>query len=142
MSDQRVEGWPTLGGVNARNGRRIAGVGAQAVDGLGREGDQPACGEDFRCGGDALRIGFENSGHGVESLWNGGEMTVLPVVNIRLFRNRIARQPVKDALLSGPGAACPRFTSFEREGTRASFVDIRNKPYASEWPRDPHNLAR
>ena len=42
MRDQRVEGRPALGGVEPGDGLAIAGIGAEAVDGLGRKRDQPA----------------------------------------------------------------------------------------------------
>ena len=42
MGDQRIERRPALGLVEPRNRRRIGGIGAEAVDGLGRERDQPA----------------------------------------------------------------------------------------------------
>ena len=42
MGDQRIEGRPALGLVEPRDRRGIGGVGAEAVDGLGRERDQPA----------------------------------------------------------------------------------------------------
>jgi len=38
--DQGVIGRPTLGGEDPADGRRVRGVGADAVDGLGRKGDQ------------------------------------------------------------------------------------------------------
>ena len=45
MGDQRIEGRPALGLVEPRDRRRIGGVGAEPVDGLGRERDQPALGQ-------------------------------------------------------------------------------------------------
>ena len=48
MGDQRVEGGPSLGLIEAGDGRGIGGVGAEPVDGLGRERDQPAIDERAR----------------------------------------------------------------------------------------------
>ena len=48
MGDQRIEGRPALGLVEAGDRGRIGGVGAEAIDGLGRERDQPAFGQDTR----------------------------------------------------------------------------------------------
>ena len=45
MGDQRIEGRPALGLVEPGDRRRIGGVGAEAIDGLGRERDQPALGQ-------------------------------------------------------------------------------------------------
>ena len=45
MGDQRIEGGPALGLVEPRDRGRIGGIGAKAVDGLGRERDQPALGQ-------------------------------------------------------------------------------------------------
>ena len=42
MGDQRVESRPALGLVKPGNRRRIGSVGTEAIDGLGRERDQPA----------------------------------------------------------------------------------------------------
>ncbi len=51
MGDQRIERRPVLGLVDPRDGRGIGGIGAKAIDGLGRERDQPAAGEATRRGG-------------------------------------------------------------------------------------------
>ena len=40
MGDQRVEARPALGLEDPGDGQRIAGVGGQAIDGLGRKGDE------------------------------------------------------------------------------------------------------
>ncbi len=45
MGDQRIEARPALGGVEPGDGLAIAGVGAEPIDGLGRERDQPAGGK-------------------------------------------------------------------------------------------------
>ena len=42
MGDQRIERGPALGLIQPRNRRRIGGVGAEPIDRLGRERDQPA----------------------------------------------------------------------------------------------------
>ena len=42
MTDQRVESRPFLGGEDGGHGIGVAGIAAQPVNGLGREGDQPA----------------------------------------------------------------------------------------------------
>ena len=48
MGDQRIEGRPALGLVKPGDRGRIGGVGAEAIDRLGRERDQPALGQDTR----------------------------------------------------------------------------------------------
>ena len=48
VGDQRIERRPALGLVEPRDGARRGRVGAEAVDGLGREGDQAAGGKDAR----------------------------------------------------------------------------------------------
>ena len=48
MGDQRVEGRPALGAVDAGDRGRIGGVGTEPIDGLGRERDQPALGQHAR----------------------------------------------------------------------------------------------
>ena len=45
MGDQGIEGRPALGLVKVRDCGRIGGIGAEAVDGLGRERDQAAFGQ-------------------------------------------------------------------------------------------------
>ena len=42
MGDQGIEGGPALGLIEPGNGGRIGGIGAEAIDGLGRERDQAA----------------------------------------------------------------------------------------------------
>ena len=68
MGDQGIEGRPALGLVDAGDRGRIGGVGAEAVDGLGRERDQPALGQNTRSrrhGGLAGRqnLGFQANIH-------------------------------------------------------------------------------
>ena len=41
MGDQRIEGRAALGGIDRRHGGGVGGVRRQAVDGLGRQDDQP-----------------------------------------------------------------------------------------------------
>ena len=42
MRDQRIEGRPAFGFVEPGDGLAIGRVGAKAVNGLGRKGDEPA----------------------------------------------------------------------------------------------------
>src|ERR1700722_4815978 len=42
MGDQRIEGGPALGLIEPGHGQRVAGVGAEPIDGLGWEPDQAA----------------------------------------------------------------------------------------------------
>ena len=42
MGDQRIERRPALGGIEPRDRGAVGGVGAEAIDGLGRERDQAA----------------------------------------------------------------------------------------------------
>ena len=46
MGDQRIERGPALGLIEPRDRGGIGGVGAEAIDGLGRERDQPAFGRE------------------------------------------------------------------------------------------------
>ena len=48
MGDQGIEGRPALGLVDAGDRGRIGGIGAEAIDGLGRKRDQAAFGQDTR----------------------------------------------------------------------------------------------
>ena len=57
MRDQRIERRPALGGVEPRDRGAVGGVGAEAVDRLGRERDQAAVGEAERRVGDGDEIG-------------------------------------------------------------------------------------
>ena len=57
MRDQRIERRPALGGVEPRHRRAVGGVGAEAVDGLGRKRDQAAVGEADRGIGDGDEFG-------------------------------------------------------------------------------------
>ncbi len=60
MGDQRIERGPALGLIKPRNRGWIGGVGAEAVDGLGRERDQPASRENTRRGGHGGLAGGQN----------------------------------------------------------------------------------
>ena len=62
MRDQRIERRPALGGVEPRDRRAVGGVGAEAVDRLGRERDQPAGGEAARRVGDGDEVGGKRRG--------------------------------------------------------------------------------
>ncbi len=54
MGDERVERGPLLGRIDKRHRFPARGVGAEAVDGLGGEGDEPALGQDQRRRGEAV----------------------------------------------------------------------------------------
>ena len=49
MGDQRIEAGPAFGRIETGDGLAIAGIGAEAVDGLGRKRDQPALAKAARC---------------------------------------------------------------------------------------------
>ncbi len=51
MGDQRIEGGPALGLIEPGDGLWIGGVGAEPIDGLGWEPDQPARRKNSRGGG-------------------------------------------------------------------------------------------
>ena len=61
MRDQGVEGGPALGPVEVGDRHRIGGVGAEAIDGLGRERDQSASGQGARGGNHRGLAGGQNS---------------------------------------------------------------------------------
>ena len=61
MRDQRIEGGPSLGGIKPRHRLAIGRVGAEAIDRLGREGDEPAGREAARGVRDGVRIGLQNA---------------------------------------------------------------------------------
>ena len=57
VRDQRIERRPSLGRIEPRNGLAVTGIGTEAVDGFGRERDQPAGGKAARRGLDRLVVG-------------------------------------------------------------------------------------
>ena len=61
MGDQRIETRAALGLEDARHSDGVRGVGAEAVDGLGRERDETARAQDLGGAGDAhdARCGFD-----------------------------------------------------------------------------------
>ena len=60
MGDQRIEGRPALGLVKPGDRGRVGGVGAEAINRLGRERDQPAPGKDARRRGHGSLAGGQN----------------------------------------------------------------------------------
>ena len=70
MGDQRIEGRPALGLVKAGDRGRIGGIGAEAIDGLGRERDQPAFGQDTRRRGHGGLAGGQNLGFQANIHWD------------------------------------------------------------------------
>jgi hypothetical protein len=58
MHDQRVIVWAAFGGENFFDGFGIGGVGAEAVDGFGGEGDETACAQRGYGAGDVCCAGF------------------------------------------------------------------------------------
>ena len=68
VHDQRIAPRPLLGFEEARDRRARQGVGAEPIHGLGREGDEPARGNDRRTAADTLFIGREEKrAHDVEA---------------------------------------------------------------------------
>ena len=59
MGDQRIECGPALGLVKPRDRLAVGGVGAEAVNGLGRKGDQAAGREAAHRLGDRGGVGLE-----------------------------------------------------------------------------------
>ena len=57
-----LNGRPSLGGVKARHGLAVGGVGAEAVDRLGRKRDQPARGEAARRFRDGVVVRGKDAG--------------------------------------------------------------------------------
>ncbi len=62
MGDQGIEGRPALGLVEPGNGGGIGGIGAEPVNGLGRERDEPAIPERTCRGRRGSRAGGQNRG--------------------------------------------------------------------------------
>ena len=62
MGDERVEGRAAFGLVDPRDGAPVGRVGAEAIDGLGREGDQAAGGEHARRVGNRCGVGLRYAG--------------------------------------------------------------------------------
>jgi hypothetical protein len=66
MNDDRVPRGTAFGGEDGGDGLRREGVGAEAVDGFGGEGDEAAGAQDFRCAGEVrgeLCVEMEGAGH-------------------------------------------------------------------------------
>ncbi len=59
MRDQRVEGGPPLGGVEPGHGAGVGGVGAEPINRLGGEGDEPAFAQNPRRRLDPGAVGRE-----------------------------------------------------------------------------------
>ena len=84
MRDQRIERGTALGVVEPRHRFAMGGVGAQAVDGLGRKGDQTA-------GGQHARRPLHGGGAGVDHLGcrlGGHSAPVLAAVRGRGYKTR------------------------------------------------------
>ena len=144
MRDQRIEARPALGGIEPRDRRAVGGVGAEAVDRLGRERHQPAVGEHARRRRD--RVAVRSSTRVASFNRHGG------------FRDRFARRyighrprpPSRDRINDLPGAgrrhrlhaqACRRLDSApSRTGSTATSPRTWSTPCwrrpASLPPRD------
>ncbi len=76
MHDQRIESRPALGFENRRHGAVAGGVGAEPVNRLGRERDQPARAQDSRGLGIGCRVGLADAcigrGHVTATRLRGG----------------------------------------------------------------------
>ncbi len=68
MRDQRIERGAALGLIEARDRLAVGGVGAEPVDGLGRKGDEAACGQRARGALDGRATGLDQSVAVVRSL--------------------------------------------------------------------------
>jgi len=62
VDDERVERGAALGREDPRDGLGVRRVGAESVDGLGREGDEPAAAEDRRGLSQGLGLGLVSAG--------------------------------------------------------------------------------
>jgi len=62
MHDQRVEAGPALGLIDARHRRPVAGIGGQAVDRFGRNGDAFALRQQVCGAGQSGGIGGQSQG--------------------------------------------------------------------------------
>jgi hypothetical protein len=62
MGDQRIETRPPLGGIDAGNGPPACGIGAEAINRLGRESHEAAVPDDAGGRGDGLRFGRQMLG--------------------------------------------------------------------------------
>ena len=63
MADERIERGPALGLIEPRHRLAVAGIGAEPIDGLGREGDEAARGEAARRGLHRRLAGADDAGH-------------------------------------------------------------------------------
>lgn len=62
VADQRIEPRPVLRREHGSDGALVGGIGAQAVNGFGAEGDQPAAAEQGGGTGNARGIGGQKLG--------------------------------------------------------------------------------
>ena len=78
MRDQRIEGRPPLGGIEPRHRLALAGVGAEPIDGLGREGGKPAGGQAARGGRNCGWGGGQNPGSRLNGHRNSSSLRLGP----------------------------------------------------------------
>ena len=94
MHDQGVEAGPALGLEYPGDGEVVGGIGAEAIDRLGREGDQPAAMQDFRgarkAGGiGGKRGGNKREGHDAAFQWLGEELMLYAGLQTCIQAHRI-----------------------------------------------------
>ena len=63
VRDQRIERGPALGGIEARHRLAVGRIGAEPIDGLGREGDEPAGRKAARRRSNGLSAGRQHARH-------------------------------------------------------------------------------
>lgn len=92
MHDQGIETRPALCLENPRHGGTVGGVGAEAVNGLCRKGDEPSCAKDVRCLCDGAVIGFLDSFHNNAK----GPSTAYPAMGIGTAEGNIPKSRRRD----------------------------------------------
>ena len=112
MGDQRIEGGPALGLIEPRDRRGVGGVGAEAIDGLGREPDQAAFGQAARRGGHGGLAGGQNLAFsGPHSRELASSIRLLAVCETQGYKPRSCRSVAQPGRALRSGRRGRRFKS-------------------------------
>ena len=140
MRDQRIEGRPALGLVEARDRRAVGRVGAEPVDGLGRKGDEAAGGQHARGAFDRRAAGLDRSSMAARSLVCLGNTCACSPGRYAVIRPATSRSVAQSGSAPRSGRGGRRFKSCHSDHYLAEIETTFATGFATAW-RDEWGTA-